>query len=177
MGRDLVQVRPRHVHPAHDQVGPDVTLKHKYLKEYNLVYKDKLVLQAYLVAEEHLLDQPVGGHHPDLPAGVEPVQLELAADGGGGLVAVRRCPLHATLQSSIFQQHYPHRAGTVDVGRHVVELLAVLVRHNVAASGPGVGAQDHSVLEDDSTDGCTSLGHLHRQRRIVIIFRVIWRPQ
>ena len=66
MRGNLVQVRPGHVHPAHDEVGADVSL----------------------VAEQHLLDQPVSRDDPDLPAGVEPVQLQLAADGGRGLVTV-----------------------------------------------------------------------------------------
>ena len=44
---------------------------------------DEVGVSVPLVAEEHLHDQPDGS--PDLPVHVEPVQLQLAADGSRGL--------------------------------------------------------------------------------------------
>lgn len=54
------------------------------------------------------------------------------------------------------------RAAAVDVGRQVVDLLAVLVGHLGAARGARVGAQHHAVLVDDAGDGRARLHGLSR---------------
>ena len=41
-----------------------------------------------------------------------------------------------------------------------MKLLAVLVGHDVPASGPGVGPQHHAVLPHHGADGGPGLGHL-----------------
>ena len=118
MCRDLVEGGSGDVDPAHDEVGADVAL----------------------VPEEHLLHHPLGGHHPHLPVQyrsvqdtvqystpphlpprVESVQLQLARDGARGLVAVRGRA----------------RTRAVNIRRHEVELLAILVGHNISSCGPG----------------------------------------
>ena len=75
MGSYLVQVGPSRIHPTHDEVGANVPL----------------------VAEELLLVQPIGCHNPDQPARVEPVQLQLAADGSPGIFTVASSPSTGTI--------------------------------------------------------------------------------
>ena len=58
---------------------------------------------------------------PHLAPRVESVQLQLARDRARGLVAVRGRA----------------RTRAVNIRRHEVELLAILVGHNISSCGPG----------------------------------------
>ena len=56
------------------------------------------------------------------------------------------------------------RAAAVDVGRDVVDLLAVLVRHGLPVGRSSVRAQDHAPVEAHAGDGRARLhGSLERQ--------------
>merc|ERR1719427_1605309 len=121
----FVKMWSSYVNPTHDEIGPDVSL----------------------VPEQHLLDQPVGSHDPDLPASVESVELQLAGDGGCGLVTI-------SCSSS---------TSTINIGGHVVKLLTILVCHDISTSGPGICSKDDPILEDDSTDSGSCLGHFGRR--------------
>ena len=90
-----------------------------------------------LVAEQHLLDQPVGSDDPDLPTGVESVELQLAGDGGSGLVTVG-----CSTSTSAINVGGPKERNMQLKDRnslillHVVKLLTILVSHNIPTSGP-----------------------------------------
>ena len=99
--------------------------------------EDEVGADVALVPEEHLLQHAVGRAHAHLPPRVQPEQLQLRLHHGRRLVAVGRRP----------------RAGAVHVGRHLVQLLAVLVGDDGAARRPRVGAEHNAVLEYDATDG------------------------
>ena len=58
---------------------------------------DEVCATVPLVAEELLLVQPIGCHNPDQPARVEPVQLQLAADGSPGIITVASSPSTGTV--------------------------------------------------------------------------------
>ena len=103
------------INPAHDEIGPNMSL----------------------VAEQHLLDQPVGSDDPDLSTSVESVELQLAGDGGSGLVTVG-C---STSTSAVNiggpnerNMQLEDRNGLILL--HVVKLLTVLISHNIPTSGP-----------------------------------------
>merc|ERR1719195_2129468 len=74
------------------------------------------------------------------------VEFQLARDVGGGFVAVR-----SSSSSS-----------AIDIGCHVVELLAILVGNNVSSSASCVCPKNNPILPDHSTDGCPSFCHLWR---------------
>ena len=88
MSGNLVQAGPGHIHPTHDEVSPDVTL----VSAHMMITNTDTLRSNFDSPEQHLLDHSLSGHNPDLSAGVEPVQLQLAGDGRGGLVTVRGCP-------------------------------------------------------------------------------------
>lgn len=72
------------------------------------------------------------------------MELKLGGNGGGGLITVSGST----------------RSRAVHVRRHRMQLLAILVGHDVSSSGPGVCAKNHAILEDNCTDGGTSLSNL-----------------
>lgn len=41
-----------------------------------------------------------------------------------------------------------------------MQLLTILVCHNVSSSGSGVSSQDNTILEHNCTNCCSSFGHL-----------------
>jgi hypothetical protein len=93
---------------------------------------DEVGADVALVAEEVLLEHGHAGHDAGLAAGRERVQLELRADQGGGELGVgggagARAP---------------------DVGRNVVQLLAVLVGDDRARGCSCVGGDLYVVYLD-----------------------------
>lgn len=56
---------------------------------------------------------------------------------------------------------------SLDVGRQVVDLFAVLVRNDRTRSGSRISTQNHAILEYDAGNGGAGLGRLGRLETIL----------
>ncbi len=87
-----------------------------------------------LVLEEALLEHGHRRHHARLASRVELVQLHVARDELRDKLGIRRRT----------------RTTAADVVRDVVDLFAVLIRHDGAFGSTCIGTEDDAVLEDAS---------------------------